>query len=352
AVAVCPSIVARCITGGRCHVPVGASAAGSLATCVGTDLASSTGMIGLGPSHTLCSPFVALCLVATAPGVASAARADERVIVPAPVQGESAAPPQRTSGEGAEAKGAAPAGEAPAGQREAESAPSASQPPAEEDPGLRDVDASGRLASGPTATELRDVDASPQGAGAQGTAAGEWETLEAPPRPSEPAAAAPSEPPPPRVEARPSRPELSPEERALRKRQRAGAAMLGAGLGAFALVYLGSAFYGAAVFDRREGQFLDAEGSTGFASDDQRRAYGRRMMIPIGGPFAAAAVAPSATEALLTSLAGVAQVATLSVGVAGAVIYGKARRRQPRERLVVSGAPVAGGGVVAVQGRF
>lgn len=309
-------------------------------------------MIGLGPSHALCSPIVALCLVATVPGVASAARAGERGIVPAPAQGEPAAPPQNTPDDGARDQGAAPAGEASMRELEEGAEPRQAQPPAARDPGLRDLDASERPASGPRAAELRDVEASAQGPGAQGTVTDEWEALEAPPRPSEPAAVASSPPPPPRVEAGPSRPELSPEERAVRKRQRTGAAMLGAGLGAFTLIYLGSAFYGAAVFDQREEQFLDGEASTGFTSDEQRRAYGRRMMIPIGGPFAAAAVAPSATEALLTSLAGVAQVATLSVGVAGAVIYGKARRRQPRERLVVSGAPVAGGGVLAVQGRF
>ena len=128
---------------------------------------------------------------------------------------------------------------------------------------------------------------------------------------------------------------------------------MGAGFGVFALTYLGSAFYGAAVFDRREGDFLDQpSGSGGFASEDQRRAYGRRMMIPVAGPFAAAAVAPSATEALLTSLAGVAQVAGLSLGVAGSVVFARARKRRPRETIAVSGAPVAGGGVVAIAGRF
>ncbi len=128
--------------------------------------------------------------------------------------------------------------------------------------------------------------------------------------------------------------------------------MLGAGFGVFGLSYLGSAFYGAQVADGSSDVFDPELGPFAGQDDGRRRAYGYRMMIPVAGPFAAAAVAPSATTALLSSLAGVAQVAGLSMGIAGAVIWGKERKRRKMEQVALSGSVLQGGGVLAVSGRF
>ena len=53
--------------------------------------------------------------------------------------------------------------------------------------------------------------------------------------------------------------------------------------------------------------------------DRRRRQYGTRMMIPLGGPFAAAPVSRSATLGVLTVAAGLGQILGLSMGIAGAV---------------------------------
>jgi hypothetical protein len=62
--------------------------------------------------------------------------------------------------------------------------------------------------------------------------------------------------------------------------------------------------------------------SIDFARDDdneRQRQYGRRMMIPLAGPFAAAPVSRSATLGVLTVAAGLGQLLGLSMGIAGAV---------------------------------
>lgn len=78
-------------------------------------------------------------------------------------------------------------------------------------------------------------------------------------------------------------------------------------------VILGSAYgasllVGAIAFDTAEGD--DAE---------RQRKYGRRMMIPLAGPFAAVPESRSATLGILTVGAGVGQLLGLSLGIAGAV---------------------------------
>jgi hypothetical protein len=62
--------------------------------------------------------------------------------------------------------------------------------------------------------------------------------------------------------------------------------------------------------------------SIDFARDDdneRQRRYGRRMMIPLAGPFAAAPESRSATLGVLTVAAGLGQLLGLSMGIAGAV---------------------------------
>ncbi len=100
-------------------------------------------------------------------------------------------------------------------------------------------------------------------------------------------------------------------------------------------VWLVTAITGAAVFDSAGDNFQTSD------TEQQERAMGRRLMIPIGGPFAAAFVAPTATGALFSVLSGVAQTVGLGLGVAGAVIYG---RNQRQYRLSMGTTPMAGGG--------
>jgi hypothetical protein len=115
----------------------------------------------------------------------------------------------------------------------------------------------------------------------------------------------------------------------------AGFTMLGAG-------WLLSAVSGAAAIDTRDG--ADP------AEQDRRRAFGTRLMIPVGGPFAAAFVADSATGALFSSLAGVVQVAGLALGIGGSVIF--ARDRRAAGRVAVTGGPLPSGGMATMQVRF
>ena len=55
--------------------------------------------------------------------------------------------------------------------------------------------------------------------------------------------------------------------------------------------------------------------------------YGRRMLIPMVGPFMAIPRADSATGGLFTGFLGVIQVAGFALGTAGAVRLGRANRQ-------------------------
>jgi hypothetical protein len=85
-------------------------------------------------------------------------------------------------------------------------------------------------------------------------------------------------------------------------------------------------------------------------SDRQLR-YGRRMFIPLGGPFAAAPVSRSATLGVLTVAAGAGQVLGLSLGIAGAV---KMRQfpNPDRDRFAFGVTPTPDGAALGVVGRF
>jgi hypothetical protein len=156
-----------------------------------------------------------------------------------------------------------------------------------------------------------------------------------------------STPPAPRVEkpARRGRAPVDPYERALRKQRRAGLGMTIGGFALFGTTYLASAYAGVSAID--EGRGVDGDGSR----DDREVAYGQRLLIPVVGPFVAAAAAPSATEGLATVLAGVAQTASLAVGIAGSVIYVRAKRKS-MERLAVTVTPRIGGASLGISGRF
>ena len=87
--------------------------------------------------------------------------------------------------------------------------------------------------------------------------------------------------------------------------------------------------------------------------DDNERQlrYGRRMFIPLGGPFAAAPVSRSATLGVLTVAAGAGQILGLSLGIAGAVKL-KQYPNPDAHRFAFGAAPTPDGAAFGFQGRF
>jgi hypothetical protein len=82
--------------------------------------------------------------------------------------------------------------------------------------------------------------------------------------------------------------------------------------------------------------------SIDLANGDQRkRTWGRRMAIPVGGPFAAAFVSASATGTLFTVLTGAAQITGIVLGTAGAVMLAR-HKRDPNFAFAI--VPDAAGG--------
>ena len=73
-------------------------------------------------------------------------------------------------------------------------------------------------------------------------------------------------------------------------------------------------------------------------------------LIEISGPFLAIPVANTATGALFSGLAGATQVAGLSMGIAGAVLLGRANRNAGR--LALTFGPQPGGATLRIAGRF
>lgn len=85
--------------------------------------------------------------------------------------------------------------------------------------------------------------------------------------------------------------------------------------------------------------------------NERRQQYGRRMMIPLAGPFAATPVSRSATLGVLTVAAGLGQLLGLSLGIAGAV---KMREfPNPNQRKFAFGLmPTRGGAHMGLSLRF
>jgi hypothetical protein len=108
------------------------------------------------------------------------------------------------------------------------------------------------------------------------------------------------------------------------------------GFSMFGISYFGSALIGAMAYD--------------LGDTDASRRYGRRMLIPVGGPFAAAPHAEALSVGILTGAAGVVQVAGLGMGIAGAVLLGRARARRPR--LSFRASPTRGGAHFGATLRF
>ncbi len=148
-------------------------------------------------------------------------------------------------------------------------------------------------------------------------------------------------PPPPSAGALPP-PSTPPRVR--RRRSRRGLGMMISGYSAFFGIWLVTAIAGAATFDSAGENFLDD------ADAQRRRAVGRRLMIPVGGPYAAAFVTDTATGALFSVISGLAQTATLTLGIVGTVIYAKNRRAV--RQVEVGAAPTLGGSMLHLRMRF
>jgi len=111
--------------------------------------------------------------------------------------------------------------------------------------------------------------------------------------------------------------------------------MLVAGLALFLSTYLASSLTGAIMVDVSE--------------DPQRREFGRRLLIPVAGPFMSAAIARSATGAWFTALLGVAQSTGIVLTIVGGVRL--ANHRKP-PRYVFGGSPLPNGGQASMLVRF
>lgn len=126
---------------------------------------------------------------------------------------------------------------------------------------------------------------------------------------------APAPPPPVLVAPAPAQPTLfDPQRAGLMHDRNSGLGMTISGFTMFGTSYLISALIGTISID-----YADSVGGSG--------KYGRRMLIPLGGPFAAIPRADSATGGLFTALLGVIQVGGFVLGTAGAIKYGRAKRQ-------------------------
>lgn len=112
--------------------------------------------------------------------------------------------------------------------------------------------------------------------------------------------------------------------------------MTAVGFSVFGASYAISSLTGAIVADARDGERLDR--------------FGRRMLIPVVGPWLAIPHTESATGAWFTGFAGAAQLAGLVLGTVGAVRLGQQRRES--QRWAVTSTPLLGGGQLGVVGRF
>ncbi len=172
---------------------------------------------------------------------------------------------------------------------------------------------------------------------ASGAAANGWD---------EPAVAAPSPAHDPSVTGGAPRPPTNEADEAdearrwqLRQRNRFRGMMI-SGFTILGAVYGGSVLVGALAIDLSRDD-----------DDDRQLRYGRRMFVPLGGPFAAAPVSRSATLGVLTVAAGAGQILGLSLGIAGAVKL----RDYPdpdRGRFAFGAAPTPDGAAFGVRGRF
>jgi hypothetical protein len=107
---------------------------------------------------------------------------------------------------------------------------------------------------------------------------------------------------------------VDPHIATLKHQRNSGIGMTISGYTMFGTSYLISALIGTISLD-----YAQDVGGTG--------TYGRRMLIPMVGPFMAIPRADSATGGLFTGFLGVIQIAGFALGTAGAIKLGRANRQ-------------------------
>lgn len=128
--------------------------------------------------------------------------------------------------------------------------------------------------------------------------------------------------------------------------RRRGKGMLIAGWTVFGLFYVFAAINGAVAIDCANNScktLLTLDPDEDQADiDDKRRRWGRRMLIPLGGPFAAISVSRTSLAATWAGFVGLAELAGVGLGVAGAVLFARSGRNDVALHLI----PTAGGGML------
>lgn len=123
-------------------------------------------------------------------------------------------------------------------------------------------------------------------------------------------------------------------DRTDRKKRGRAKALVISGFTIFGAAYLTSAVAGAVWTDY----------------DGRLTSGGGRMMIPVGGPFAAIPETGSATGAFFAGLLGVLQTGGLAMGIAGAVMLGRANSK--RRQVSFHMGPTRDGWAAGLAGRF
>jgi hypothetical protein len=123
--------------------------------------------------------------------------------------------------------------------------------------------------------------------------------------------------------------------------------LIAGGAGLFLTAYLYTSILGSIAIDKGKKGTTNSAGIR--VPDDERVAFGRRLMIPVVGPFLALGKTDSAMKRWGASFSGLAQVAGVGLIVAGLVA--KSRINRARRFGWTAGAS-HGGGSVMVYGRF
>ncbi len=131
-------------------------------------------------------------------------------------------------------------------------------------------------------------------------------------------------------------------------KNKVGNGYIAGGASLFAVAYLYTSVLGAIAIDKgRKGHTDPTTGQS--VHDDERIAFGRRLMVPVVGPFMAIGHTDSALRKWGSAMSGLAQVGGVAMLVTGVVL----KRRAARERRFGITASASGnGGGILVHGRF
>ena len=134
----------------------------------------------------------------------------------------------------------------------------------------------------------------------------------------------------------------------VRMRLQNASTMMWVGYAGFAATYLVTSISAAGTFD-----YLNSPASSNLSPDERRdiKAEATWGVIPIAGPFGAAAYSPSNIAKWFWVVSGISQTAFLTVGIIGTVNYVK-RKKEYKNFPQVSLFPTRDGAFFNVSGRF